>query len=182
VSTEQSNEEAHLRTAKILWGAFAMSFLMFIFVVFTVHQGQAAIPERIAELGPIFGLMALSCLGMMPWMRTRLMGAQTLPLLMKPPGTGAWDEGLDAATANHVLTAAHAKYRTGMIIGMALCESAVLFGFAVAFMGKMPIVILPFAGAGLAGLAWQFPTEAGVLAIARAMASPSWYSRGEGLP
>jgi hypothetical protein len=102
------------------------------------------------------------------------MGAQTLPLLMKPPSTGAWDEGLDAAAANRLRTATHAKYRTGMMIGMALCESAVLFGFTVAFMGKMPIVILPFAGAGLAGLAWQFPTEAGVLAIARKMASPSW--------
>jgi hypothetical protein len=142
-----------------------------IFVIFTVHWGQVAPPETVAELGPVFGIMALSCLGLMPWMRTRLMGAQTLPLLMTPPSTGAWDEGLDAAAAAAILTAAHGKYRTGLMIGLALCESAVLFGFTVALMGKMPIVILPFAGAGLVGLAWQFPTKAGVLAIARAMRS-----------
>ena len=171
--TTETTDVGHLQTARILWGAFAMSFLMFVFVAFFINQGQAASPEKVAELGPVFGIMALSCLGLMPWMRTRLMGAQTLPLLMTPPSTGAWDEGLDAAAAAAILTAAHGKYRTGLMIGLALCESAVLFGFTVALMGKMPIVILPFAGAGLAGLAWQFPTEAGVLAIARKMAPPS---------
>jgi hypothetical protein len=167
----ETTEAGYLRTARMLWGAFAISFLIFVFVVFFIHQGQTSTPEKIAELGPVFGLMALSSLALMPWMRARLMGAQTLPLLMKPPGTGAWDEGLDATAAAAMLTAAHGKYRTGLMIGMALCESAVLLGLTLAFMGKMPIVILPFAGAGLAGLAWQFPTEAGVLAIARAMRS-----------
>ena len=50
-----------------------------------------------------------------------------------------------------------------------LCEAAVLFGFSLTFLAQMFILILPFAGAGLVMMVWQFPTEAGVFAVARTM-------------
>ena len=158
-----------LMVARMMWFGFTASIGSFIFVVFSSTQGKEAQPEQVMTLGPVFGVMALVLVASMPFVRKATSGVQTLPLLMNDSDAEHWDTDLPAEAAQALLAQAHAKYRTSLIVGMALCEAAVLFGFATAFMSIMPIVILPFAGLGLAGLAWQFPTETGVHAIAKAL-------------
>jgi len=158
--------------ARSMWGMFAMSFFMFVGVIFFLGQQAEPRPESMSVYGPAFCLLALCTASLMPFIRKKLMGAQTLPLLMEK-SSGPWDQDLDPEKAASILSSARARYTTGMIVGFALCESTVLFGFCLAFLTMMPIVILPFAAAGLAGLVWQFPTEAGIQAVARQLRAKS---------
>jgi hypothetical protein len=172
-----SENPSPLRIPRILWAAFAQSFLIFIGVVFFTLQGQEPNPDAIMQLGLPLGVIALLTTASMPFLRTRMMGVQTLPMLAEDLPS-PWHQGLEEGAADKALAAALPRYQTGLMVGMAMCEATVLFGFSLAFVGKMPVVILPFAALGLAGLLWQFPTEKSFHILARALADKGSSSEG----
>jgi hypothetical protein len=164
-----TQSEPNLRLPMIIWVQFVFSFLIFAVVLFVGTQGQTPKPDTLTTLGPAMGFMALFALASIPLLRTRVQGAQTLFGLMPPLPSGQWNEGLDPGATRRLLQAAAKKYQTGMIIGMAMCEAAVLFGFALGYVSAIPLVIAPFIVGAFLGVVLQFPTRDGVIAVARAL-------------
>ncbi|MGB0638030.1 MAG: hypothetical protein ACPGTU_01780 [Myxococcota bacterium] len=165
---EQSKATPPLLIARIIWGVFLMSLFTMVMVAFTVTMDIPPITDDAVMMAAVSGGMALTCFGCLPLMTRILCGVHTLPLLRDDSIRTPWNEGMDPTKSTEILAAAHAQARIALIIGLALCESCVIIGL-VTSMTTTPIVVLPFAGVALTGLIWQFPTDAGVFAIARAM-------------
>ena len=166
---DNTNSPNPLLVSRIIWCAFAMSIFVFVLAAFTVTDVVPPTTESVPLMAAVSGVITLLTFAAIPLMYRKTCGEQTLPLLRDDSDRSEWDEGLSPLRATEISDAAHAKARQALMVGLALSESSVLFGFSMAMLSTIPIVILPFAGVGLTGLLWQFPTEAGVSAIARAM-------------
>ena len=153
---------------RILWAQQIFTLAILGVVVHIQNGDQAANTEAVSSYGLFFTGFALVLIVGGLVFRGIKAGTHALPLLMNRADT-EWGEELDASTKDAIKAEALLLYRTATIIGTACAEAAALCGFALAFMSKMTVLFLPFAGAAGAIILWQLPNQASLDAICAAL-------------
>ncbi len=149
-----------LRMLRIIAGALLLSTVIYVGVAFTVApQQQGADPASLTTLRLGLVAAALSTLAAIPVLRRLLMGKIALM------GGAAPLHG-DQGPSKAALASAAARLQVGTIVGMALAEAVVLYGFVLAFLSGEAGQILPFFVAGFLAMAVQFPRRSQVDAVA----------------
>lgn len=151
----------NLMQLKIVAFALVMSVFVYVFVVFFLFQDPD--PEQVANttlLIPMAGMAGLSVVAIMP-LRRMLLGTLALPFL-------AGEAGAPPEWNAEVEQAALAKYTTGTIVGLAVAESVAIYGLVASFLAQGPMLVVPFAATAVLLMAAQFPSEAGLKAVAAA--------------
>lgn len=134
----KTGPEVHLRTMRILWGAFLVCVGLFVLV--TRFTGQADVPAEVSRgvdpLLYVLGVMALVAVAASFFMKGIFYGRAAQhqqPILMQ----------------------------AGFTIAMALCESGVLMGLVGIFVTRNDAAYLLFA-LGALGMLLHFPRRAQV--------------------
>ncbi len=153
----------NLMQLKIVAGALVGSVFVYVVVVFVLFMDPD--PDQVANttlLFPMAGMAGLSMLAILP-LRKMLLGTFALPFLADGAGAGPqWSEQVEQA--------ALAKYATGTIVGLAVAESVAIYGLVASFLAQDPMLVLPFAATAVLLMAAQFPSDAGLRAVAAASA------------
>lgn len=140
---------------KILWGALCFSHVILGGVLWFVRFGPSAAPfegHPPPMFAPLFAVVAFAEAAVsfvLPKLQFKA-AAEKLKLKGRPTEEQIF----------RLLPTA----QTGMILGLALCESITLLGFVLGFLGAPPLHFLPFFAAGLLLALPRFPTENWLLA------------------
>lgn len=145
-----------LQTIRILWGAIAATPLMFLVVLFTVRRPDDAAPSPVMAL--VFGVVALGMgYASVVFESAGLKNAaKKASVKLETEVAGAETRFRDAAPRrqvivsppDRVLASMLPRYNTPFILGIALGEGIVIFGFVLAFLGHGPPFWVPFFVAG----------------------------------
>ena len=134
-----------------------------------IQIGDATVnPEAIRQYGVFLSVFAVLLLaGGLVFRRIKL-GVHALPLVMNRTDS-TWSEGLTEQQKEAIKDEALLLYKTATIMGTATAEAAAICGIALAFMSKMTVLYLPFAGAAGAVILWQLPNQTSLDAICGAL-------------
>ncbi len=156
-----SNQSPNLMQLRIICFAMLTSAFVYVGVVFFLLA--APDPEQVPNttlLIPMAGMAGLSVV-VLPMLRKMLLGTLALPFLSGEAGaTPQWTPAVEQA--------ALARYMTGSIVGYAVAESVAIFGLVASFLAQDPLLVVPFAATSALLIGVQFPSEAGLRAVAAA--------------
>jgi len=143
-----------LSTMRVIWGALLVSLGMYFFVAVKkqptpfVFDLSAANPQNMVEM--IISGMAVVMVAL----------AFVLPNLFLNRAKKSVNSQTDVRQM--------AKYYfVPFIVRLALLESCTLYGFAMSFMRRDAMIMLPFVLISVVGYLMSFPTEAGIRASLR---------------
>lgn len=140
----------HLQTLKIVTLAMMMSGLMYVAVLFVVLQGDSGAGT---DMWLPMGAAALAA----------GVGSFVVPRFL--PQSGEGDTELKRAITG---------YFTRSIVGLAMAEAVILFGFVASFLAQEPLGIFPFLIAGEVLMLLRFPRESSVEAMLDGQALIEW--------
>jgi F0F1-type ATP synthase membrane subunit c/vacuolar-type H+-ATPase subunit K len=139
---------------RLLGLMFSTTPIVFVGVSFAVAPLQPA-PEAgsLDMMLPVFSVVALMTLVAIPIVRRMLRGSATLG----PAGITHGLTPLEAAETSKEMELALEVVSKCTMIGFAMSESVVIYGFMVAFLFADPLYSLPFAAVGWLAMALQWP-------------------------
>jgi hypothetical protein len=165
--------ESRLRTVRILWFALFSTTVLFFAMGFLLPPASPK-PEPI--MLPIFGFVALTSAVMSVVLPRKFQDqafrTRKVEIVEAADPTAASDvipggEGPKRRVfkdRNAAIGAAFPVYQAPFILGMALCESVALFGFALGHLGFGVLERLPFFVVAWIGMLPRFPTLEKIIA------------------
>ncbi len=170
-TTPLPSRAAALRTPRIVWAAILGSTVMYFGVLVLLSgQWQGEAPPVDPVLPLVLGGMSVVVAALVPVMRRAVMG--TVALVAPPPG-GMHAEVAEDALEDEISEALR-RYQTGTIVGMALSEAVVLFGFVLAFLTQDPLAYVPGWLVGLVLMGIQVPRSGGLDALLPPAVRQAW--------
>jgi hypothetical protein len=156
-----TRETPSLMTLRIICFALLTSVFIYagiaFFVLASPDPGQVSNTSLLLPLASMAGLAVVT----LPALRKMLLGTLALPFL-------SGEAGAPPQWTPEVERAALLKYTTGSIVGYAVAESVAIFGLVASFLAQDPMLVVPFAATSVLLIGVQFPSEAGMRAVAAA--------------
>lgn len=164
-----------LNTIRIVWAALLVSTVVHVAVLFFLDATQwsadtAPDPDPMPMIIAGIGIVEAPVVFVL---RKVFLGSLALTT---PDATGTRDIA-KPADLDFVLAPVIRRYTTGTIIGCALAESVVLFGFVAAYLAQDPFMALPNWALGAGLIAIQFPRWEGVAHLLQPAERAALYAR-----
>jgi hypothetical protein len=168
-----TSDAQRLLTPRILWGAISVTPALFLFVLFMTRAQRPPVPAEptmFYALGGVAAAVAVASLVLPRFLYKQGVGPTKSKVVEQvderdAPGMFRQSAPMVRVFADPVAARSRAfgVYQTTFILGMALSEAVVLFGFVLGFLGFPLPHVLPFWGVGWLLMLTRFPTVGAVI-------------------